>query len=645
MSDNTTADIIVTAQASMTTVENKMSTLARDASSITPTTITAMDGINQDLALRRHPHATTVITALKNAQGNTMLPNYHPQWSTLNSIGTAMETQSDKQLVSNTQFGAMFSQATNHVEASHQLRLKTDFIANTSFPDYGSGITSMSDTLDQGMTSSFGDLNASAKAMSATKGVFDPSDMKSFGTYEGLYKSMNKNKLANFSGLNNNLNKYGIDTTMLNDPAYQDQAFAAFSSIKDPATLQTMADQWDLPTNTVTAQPPHQFNPFEGMQGYTGSDASVNQTPGFLSPGTSVPNIPSSSSAFGAPSTGTTTTTGTSQQGGSFGSNQIQGQTGTGLEGLNQTLSGNVDLSGLAGDQAQLNNFLGGDSPALPISGSGVGGIESAADFLSMNKVVGSQGIDLTGMKDGLQYSDMGQKLSGMGASFEDPDTAARMFESMGLPPPSEMELYDGPTSPAVSMGGLQINTMTGQGTGLAGLPTTRDFFPACSGTPEIESLNAALDANFANVDISSVSSQISNAQSLMDKAGIDLDMPPAKNLGHTMTFGTNLHRFGADDLNNPANTTAFGAAQAPGEPRGGYAGIDGIDDFGKSVTDMVNTDLLSGFMGTADVLRDMANTSNKYGQSITAALAEGKNKAVMQANGILPLNYGPKIG
>ena len=645
MSDNTTADIIVTAQAALTTVENKFSTLARDAASITPTTLTAMDGINQDLALRQKPVCSALITKLKSAQGNIALPNYHPDWGNLNILGNTMQTQSNKQLVSNTQFGAMFSQATNHVESAQQLRLKTDFIANTSFPDYGSGITSMSDTLDQGMTSSFGDLNASAKAMSATKGVFDPSDMKSFGTYEGLYKSMNKNKLANFSGLNENIDKYNIDTSKLNDPAYQDQANAAFSSIKDPATLQTMADQFDLPTNTVTAQPPHQFNPFEGMQGYTGSDASVNQTPGFLSPGTSVPNIPSSSSAFGAPSTGTTTTTGTSQQGGSFGSNQIQGQTGTGLEGLNQTLSGNVDLSGLAGDQAQLNNFLGGDSPALPILGSGVGGIESAADFLSMNKVVGSQGVELTGMKDGLQYSDMGQKLSGMGASFQDPDTAARMFESMGLPPPSEMELYDGPTSPAVSMGGLQINTMTGQGTGLAGLPTTRDFFPACSGTPEIESLNAALDANFASVDISSVSSQISNAQSLMDKAGIDLDMPPAKNLGHTMTFGTNLHRFGADDLNNPANTTAFGAAQAPGEPRGGYAGIDGIDDFGKSVTDMVNTDLLSGFMGTADVLRDMANTSNKYGQSITAALAEGKNKAVMQANGILPLNYGPKIG
>jgi len=653
MSDNTTADIIVTAQASLTTVENKFSTLARDAASITPTTLTAMDGINQDLALRRHPHVTTVIEWFTGAQSsNSSVDYYHPNstiTSAMNGTGANISTQSNKQLVSNTQFGAMFSQATNHVESAQQLRLKTDFIANTSFPDYGSGITSMSDTLDQGMTSSFGDLNASAKAMSATKGVFDPSDMKTFGTYEGLYKSMNKNKLANFSGLNENIDKYNIDTSKLNDPAYQEQAFAAFSSIKDPATLQTMADQFDLPTNTVTAQPPHQFNPFEGMQGYTGSDASVNQTPGFLSPSTSVPNIPSSSSAFGAPSSGTTTTTGTSQQGGSFGSNQIQGQTGTGLEGLNQTLSGNIDLSGLAGDQAQLNNFLGSNSPALPISGSGVGGIESAADFLSMNKVVGSQGVDLTGMKDGLQFSDIGQKLSGMGASFEDPDTAARMFESIGLPPPDEMELYDGPTSPGVSMGGLQINTMTGQGTGLAGLPNTRDFFPACSGTSEFTTVYNKIDAgNFEDVtadEVQTIQDLYDNAQSLMLNAGIDLDNPPAKNLGHTMTFGTNLHRYGADDLNNPANTTAFGASQAPGEPRGGYAGLAGIDDFGKSVTDMVNPDLLSGFMGTGDVLRDMANTSNKYGQSITASLAEGKNKAVMQANGILPLNYGPNIG
>ena len=653
MSDNTTADIIVTAQAALTTVENKFSTLARDAASITPTTLTAMDGIHRNVALRMDPKTTTVMQQLLDAQDtDDTLPHFHPNASSLNSLGTQIQTRNNNLLSDNTVFGQVFSQATNHVESAQQLRLKTDFIANTSFPDYGSGITSMSDTLDQGMTSSFGDLNASAKAMSATKGVFDPSDMKSFGTYEGLYKSMNKNKLANFSGLNNNLNKYGIDTTMLNDPAYQDQAFAAFSSIKDPKTLQTMADQWDLSTDIVTARTtknsgtsqmeiPYEFNPFASMQGYTGADASVNQTPGFLSPGTSVPTSSSE----------TLPTIGTSQQGGSFGSNQIQGQTGTGLEGLNQTLSGNVDLSGLAGDEAQLNNFLGSNSPASPISGSGVGGIESAADFLSMNKVVGSQGIDLTGMKDGLQYSDMGQKLSGMGASFEDPDTAARMFESMGLPPPDEMELYDGPTSPGVSMGGLQINTMTGQGTGIAGLPTTTDYFPDFVATSEVTTIYDSLSEYSGNLrfisnsSISSLQTRVNSADGLLATAGVVTSQLPAKNLGHTMTFGTNLHRYGADDLNNPANTTAFGAAQAPGEPRGGYAGLAGLDDFGKSVTDMVNPDLLSGFMGTGDVLRTLANTSDKSGQAVIASLHEGKNKAVMQANGILPLNYGPKIG
>lgn len=602
-----------------------MSTLARDAASITPTTLTAMDGINQDLALRRHPHVTTVIEWFTGAQSsNSSVDYYHPNstiTSAMNGTGANISTQSNKQLVSNTQFGAVFAQATNHVEASHQLRLKTDFIANTSFPDYGSGITSMRDTLDQGMTSSFGDLNAAAKAMSATKGVYDTEDMKNYGTYEGLYKSMTKNKLANFSGLNANLDKFNIDTTKLNDPAYKEQVDAAFGSINDPKVLQTMSNQWDLPTSTVTAHPQEQFNPFAGMQGYTGEDASVNQTPGFLSPSTTVP-----SGSGGLPPLTESAIPGSTPGGSTaFGSAGVPGAPST------STTTGPTAFG----------------SGVAPVLGEGQGGIESAKDFLAMNNV--TLGTDLTGLGEDLQYSDMGKKLSSMGASFEDPDTAARMFESMGLPPPDEMELYDGPTSPGVSMGGLQINTMTGQGTGLAGLPNTRDFFPACSGTSEFTTVYNKIDAgNFEDVtadEVQTIQDLYDNAQTLMTKAGVDLDNPPAKNLGHTMTFGTNLHRYGADDLNNPANTTAFGASQAPGEPRGGYAGIDGIDDFGKSVTDMVNTDLLSGFMGTGDVLRDMANTSNKYGQSITASLAEGKNKAVMQQNGIMPLNYGPNIG
>ena len=601
MSDNTTADIIVTAQASRTTVENKYSTLARDAGSITPTTLTAMDGIHRNVALRRHPTATTVITALQNAQGNSLLPNYHANYTTLNSIGNSMQSQSDKQLVSNTQFGAMFSQATNHVEATHQLRLKTDFIANTSFADYGSGITSMSDTLDQGMTSSFGDLNASAKAMSATKGVFDPSDMKTYGTYEGLYNNMTKNKLANYSGLNSNLQKYNVNPAQISDPAYSEQVEASFASITDPSTLKTMADQFDLkPDSVVTAKPPTDFNPFASTPGYTGSDASVLSTPGFLTPSTT-------------------------------------------------TASGTTTLPPLTGDVPDFDSSTptAFGSGAKPEVGVGGGGIESAKDFLAMNKVTG--GTDLTGMKDGLEYSDIGQKLSGMGASFEDPDEAARMFESMGLPAPDGMELYDGPTSPAVSMGGLSINSMTGTGTGIAGLPTTRDFVPCCAGSTEIDTVYAQFESGgISGIDLASanlINDQVNLANSLMTKAGIDIDNPPAKNLGHTMTFGTNLHRYGADDLNNPTNTTAFGASAAPGEPRGGYAGIDGIDDFGKSTTGLVNSDLLSGFMGTGDVLRDMANTSDKSGQAVIASLHEGKNKAVMQQNGILPLNYGPNIG
>lgn len=613
MSDNTTADIIVTAQAALTTVENKFSTLARDAGSITPTTLTAMDGIHRDVAFRMDPKTTTVMQQLLDAQAtDDTLPNFHPNASALNSLGTQIQTRNNNLLADNTVFGQVFSQATNHVESAQQLRLKTDFIANTSFPDYGSGITSMRDTLDQGMTSSFGDLNAAAKAMSATKGVYDTEDMKNYGTYTGLYNSMVNNKLANYSGLNDNLNKYGIDTTMLDDPAYKDQVDAAFASITDPTILQTMSDQWDLPTSTVTKQPQQPFNPFAGMQGYTGEDASVRSTPGFLTPSTTVPE----GTGGLPPLTGGST---------AFGSG--------GAPSVPTTPSGPTAFG----------------ASAAPVLGEGQGGIESAKDFLAMNNV--TLGTDLTGLGADLQYSDMGQKLSSMGASFQDPDTAARMFESMGLPPPSEMELYNGPTSPAVSMGGLQINTMTGQGTGIAGLPTTTDYFPDFVATSEVTTIYDSLSEYSSNLrfisnsSISSLQTRVNSADSLLVNAGVVTSQLPAKNLGHTMTFGTNLHRYGADDLNNPANTTAFGANQAPGEPRGGYAGIDGIDGFGKSVTDMVNPDLLSGFLGTGDVLRTLANTSDKSGQAVIASLYEGKNKAVMQQNGILPLNYGPNLG
>ena len=598
MSDNTQADIIVTAQAGMTSIENKYATLARDSGSITPTTLTAMDGIHRNVAFRANVVTTDVITKLQSAQSsNSSLANYHPSASTLNSLGNSLAFRNDALLANNSRFGVIFNQTAGHIETSQALRLKTDFIANTSFSDCGSGITSMRDTLDQGMTSSVGDLNAAAKAMSATKGVYDPSDMKTYGTYEGLYKNMTKNKLANYSGLNSNLKKYNVNPAQIGDPAYSEQVAAAFTSITDPSTLKTIADQFDLkPDSVVTAKPPTDFNPFATMPGYTGSDASVLSTPGFLTPSTT-------------------------------------------------TASGTTTLPPLTGDVPDFDSSTptAFGSAAKPEVGVGGGGIESAKDFLAMNKVTG--GTDLTGLKDGLEYSDIGQKLSGMGASFEDSDEAARMFESMGLPAPDGMELYDGPTSPAVSMGGLSINTMTGTGTGIAGLPALNDYFPDFEGNDAIVDLQTQLDTDFANASISTVNTLTSNANLLLSNAGVDFDALPASNLGHTMTFGTNLHRYGADDLNNPTNTTAFGAAAAPGEPRGGYAGIDGIDDFGKSTTGLVNSDLLSGYIGTGASLRKLANIADMSGQAAIAALHEGKNKAVMQQHGILPLNYGPNIG
>ena len=49
------------------------------------------------------------------------------------------------------------------------------------------------------------------------------------------------------------------------------------------------------------------------------------------------------------------------------------------------------------------------------------------------------------------------------------------------------------------------------------------------------------------------------------------------------------------------------------------------------------------GSIGT--MLRNMANTSTKYGEAVKASLAEGKNNDLLSANGIGPLKTNPFEG
>jgi len=408
---------------------------------------------------------------------------------------------------------------------------------------------------------------------------------------------MNKNKLANFSGLNENIDKYNIDTSKLNDPAYQDQANAAFSSIKDPATLQTMADQWDLPTSTVTAQPPHQFNPFEGMQGYTGSDASVNQTPGFLSPGTSVPNIPSTSTAFGAPSTGTTTTTGTSRQGGSFGSNQIEGQTGTGLQGLQDFQSGNYDMSGLETDQAAANEFL--SSGGLDSAFGGLGqfgdsapGIQNLGDLGNINKLadpsqIGGMTTDLEGL--GKKLSDMG------GGTMVDASKAPDFFAGIQKPDSPLMNSAH-PTLNSLMTDSeveTEIENMIGLQAGETGFPSVRDILGPVGGNPELD----ALAEGVTDEKVTALNNSLTKSNGFIAAASLQASSgSPSQSLTNSATFATNLHKYGQD---------------------------------------MSET-------GVGTMLMNMANSATKYGEGVKASLIEGQNNDLLAQNGIGPMQFNP---
>jgi hypothetical protein len=137
---------------------------------------------------------------------------------------------------------------------------------------------------------------------------------------------------------------------------------------------------------------------------------------------------------------------------------------------------------------------------------------------------------------------------------------------------------------------------MIGSGTGPGGLPTIRDFIhPIAGGTAYNDIKN-----NNINVDsIASLDSAINNTNDLISKAGIDTASLPGQSLTTSLNFASSLHKWGKD--------------QSTG--------------------------------GISEILNSMANTSNKYGESIKASLAEGKNNDLLAANGIGPLKTNPFEG
>jgi len=260
MGDQTTADKIVTAKAGSVIAENLKLALATPSASLTPSTITAMVGINQGSALQLAPDVQNVMTALAAKAASGDYPANVQAATALSNLTTLQ----GKILPggNHAAFGSFLNQAKSHIGDATDLQNTTNFISSSKFGDFGSGITNMSSMLDQGLTSKFGSLSAASAALSSGGSMFDGINPKNIGSPTGLVQALNANKLGNASGVNAKLKSAGVDLNNLEDPVYADKIAQVTGGIKDPVVLNTVADQFGQ-------------DPFGGLPSYTGSDGSL----------------------------------------------------------------------------------------------------------------------------------------------------------------------------------------------------------------------------------------------------------------------------------------------------------------------------------------------------------------------------------
>jgi hypothetical protein len=130
-------------------------------------------------------------------------------------------------------------------------------------------------------------------------------------------------------------------------------------------------------------------------------------------------------------------------------------------------------------------------------------------------------------------------------------------------------------------------------------LPTVRDMLGPVAGNDTIDRI-AASGGEMSADEIAEIEASVLKSTGLANAAGIQATSgSPSQSLGNSMNFATNLHTYGQD----------------------------------------------MSYNGTGGVLANMANTNSKYGESIKASLAEGKNNKLLAGNGIPPLATNPYEG
>jgi hypothetical protein len=534
------ADDIIASARSMTTVaDGQYVAIGTPKAAITPATLTAMVGMAQGggAAIDIAPKVSEAMTKLQTVASGTDYPANVNAQAALNTLTTIQGKLFNKDDAGG--FGAIVGKVQSHISNSNDIVNTTNFLKDSSYSDFGSGITDMSSMGDRGLTNVFGSLPGAGKAMSSFGTMFNGIDVKRFGTPSGLVESLQNNKLANATGLNQKLADAGVDLNDIHNPVYADKISGVLGSIKDPAAISTSADQFGI------------NNPFAGLPSYTGSDSSLYKTPDFLTGGAATApvatTIPSAgTSTFGAPTTtGFPTASGYS----------------TKATGIGADIAPDVGNAGGIQSLKDLGDYTKTASPA------------DTAGFAGMDSLTS-------------KFKDMGA------GSVVDASKASSFFGSI--------QKVDTPLCTAANP---TLNSLISEHaptiSGLIGsdsVPSAQDFLGPVAGCSELD----ALADGVTDDKVTALNTKLASTNTFLSAAGITAVTAPAtQTLSGVMGFATKLHTYGKD------------ASEG----------------------------------GIGSMLKNMANTSTKYGEAVKASLAEGKNNDLLAANGIGPLKTNPFEG
>lgn len=283
---------LVTAQAGSVIAEGNKVTLGTASAALTPSTITAIAGLAKGGALQVAPAVNEAInkiqesaaSAFSAAGGNAAIlsasgvsltsvatsatditnrinslsaaaTSYGVNISGATSlISASMTAATNLSLLTQKMipagnpaaFGQLLLQAQSHIKDSIDLNSAAKFIKECSFGDLGTGVSDMKSAITRGLDSTLGDLKSAASAFSSAGPAFDLGDIPNFGSSAGLTNKLSSLKLGNASGVNDLLQKNGVDLKNLTDPVYTDTMNKVMSSVTDPGVLSTITKQMGI---------------------------------------------------------------------------------------------------------------------------------------------------------------------------------------------------------------------------------------------------------------------------------------------------------------------------------------------------------------------------------------------------------------